>query len=230
MSVHTAYNLLPDEELVALYREGDRIAAEYLLARYKATVRLQASKLFLIGGETEDLIQEGMIGVYGAMSDYDENAGASFASFAKLCASRRMYKAIDASQDKKHSPLNGYISLYESIEGVTNTDADGKNASGSFSDRIVTASFGLVSPEESVLSDEGVREINIAIEESLSDFEREAVKLSIAGFTNTEIAELLAKKPKETDNAVQRAKGKLRKILRNKKADSVISESAVQVS
>ena len=110
------YNEMTYEALIERLRAGESAIADYLMEKYKGLVRKKARAMFLIGGDTDDLIQEGMIGLFKAVRDYDSEQGTSFASFADLCISRQMYSAIKASQRQKHMPLNSYISLYEQGE------------------------------------------------------------------------------------------------------------------
>ena len=105
---------MTDEQLIELLREGKTEITDYLMEKYKDMVRKQARAMYLWGGENDDLIQEGMIGLFKAVQDYDPKEGASFSSFAGLCVSRQMYTAIKASQRKKHLPLNSYVSIYAS--------------------------------------------------------------------------------------------------------------------
>ena len=107
------YDKVTDEQLIRDFRNGDREIMDHLMMKYKAMVRKKARAMYLFGGENEDLIQEGMIGLIKAVRDYDPDQGASFASFAELCVSRQMYSAIEASKRKKHIPLNSYVSLYD---------------------------------------------------------------------------------------------------------------------
>ena len=108
---------MTDEQLIELLREGKTEITDYLMEKYKDMVRKQARAMYLWGGENDDLIQEGMIGLFKAVQDYDVDQEASFFSFARLCVTRQLYSAIEASNRKKHSPLNSYISLYEREDG-----------------------------------------------------------------------------------------------------------------
>ena len=107
------YETLTDEQLICRLRKGEKAIIDYLMEKYKNLVRKEANAMFLLGGENDDLIQEGMIGLFKAVQDYEPDQGASFFSFAKLCISRQMYSAIEASKRKKHSPLNSYVSIYD---------------------------------------------------------------------------------------------------------------------
>ena len=113
----TEYKKLTDEELIRRLRMGETGIIDYLMEKYKNLVRKEANAMYLLGGETDDLIQEGMIGLFKAVQDYDVDQEASFFSFARLCVTRQLYSAIEASNRKKHSPLNSYISLYERRRG-----------------------------------------------------------------------------------------------------------------
>ncbi len=110
----TNYEQMKDEQLIQRLRGGDRQIMDYIMEKYKNLVRKEANAMYLLGGENDDLIQEGMIGLFKAVQDYDVEQETSFYSFAKLCITRQMYSAIEASKRKKHSPLNSYISLYDS--------------------------------------------------------------------------------------------------------------------
>ncbi len=103
------YDTIADEQLILEFRKGNSEIMDYLMVKYKSMVRKKARAMYLIGGENEDLIQEGMIGLIKAVRDFSPSQGASFASFAELCVSRQMYTAIEASKRKKHMPLNSYI-------------------------------------------------------------------------------------------------------------------------
>ena len=110
------YDSMTDEQLIRELKNGDTAVTDYIMDKYKSMVRKKARAMYLFGGETEDLIQEGMIGLIKAVRDFDPSAGNSFSSFAQLCVSRQMYSAIEASKRKKHIPLNSYVSLYEESE------------------------------------------------------------------------------------------------------------------
>lgn len=107
------YEKMTDEQLIAALRKGESEIMDFIMEKYKYLVRKKAKAMFLLGGENDDLIQEGMIGLFKAVRDYDLALETSFASFAELCISRQMYSAIEASKRKKHIPLNSYVSLYE---------------------------------------------------------------------------------------------------------------------
>ena len=152
----------------------------------------------------EDLIQEGMIGLFKAVQDYDVDQEASFFSFARLCVTRQLYSAIEASNRKKHSPLNSYISLYEREDGE-----------GSLIDMM--ESEHETNPEELLVSQEHAKSLEERLEKDLSELERRVLYLHLMGTDYKTIAKLLDRSPKTIDNALQRIKGKMQKILEKEK-------------
>lgn len=194
------YQGMTDEELIAKLREGDQAIMDYLMEKYKNLVRKEANAMYLLGGDTDDLIQEGMIGLFKAVRDYKVDTEASFYTFAKLCVTRQMYSAIEASKRKKHSPLNSYVSLYEknddkvalieTMEPVTETN-----------------------PEELLISQEYANRLESKLEECLSPLETKVLYLHLRGTDYRTIAKLLDKSAKTIDNALQRIKAKTQKIL-----------------
>ncbi len=194
------YERMTDEQLIERLRDGDADIIDYLMEKYKNTVRKEANAMYLLGGENDDLIQEGMIGLFKAVQGYDLKQGSSFFSFAKLCITRQMYSAIEASKRKKHGPLNSYISFYEKREDQ-NTLVDTMEASGESN------------PEELLVSREYVQILQSRLEESLSDLENRVLYLHLMGTDYKTIAKLLDKSPKTVDNALQRIKNKTEKIL-----------------
>lgn len=200
------YNELPDNELIARLRDGESEIADFLINKYKDLVRLKARSMFILGGDTEDLIQEGMIGLFKALRDYDFGRDASFATFADLCVSRQMYTAVQASNRQKHSPLNTYISLYAS-----QNDDDKKGEDGDFLN--ILSSEGAASPLDILIDRENIDSLEKKIDEVLSPFEKDVLELRLTGIGYVEIAKILGKDEKSTDNALQRIKSKIRKIL-----------------
>ena len=196
---------LSDEELCSLAASGDRQAEDLLVSRYNRVVRVCARPYFLVGGDSEDLIQEGMIGLFKAVRDYDMEQESSFYSFADLCVSRQLYSAIEASQRKKHFPLNSYISLYE----------EGDEMSDSKTPLIDTIQSKKESdPEELFLSKEYLNLVESKLEAVLSDMENRVLYLHLLGTDYQTIAKLLDKSPKTIDNALQRIKTKANKIIK----------------
>ena len=194
-----------DEALCRRAADGSREAEEALVRRYSGLVRSCARPLFLAGGDSEDLIQEGMFGLFKAVQDYDPKEGASFSSFAGLCVSRQMYTAIKASQRKKHLPLNSYVSIYASASD--NPEENGLSI-------VDTIEAGKESnPELMILGEEYTNAFEEELKEKLSKLERKVLYLHLQGMEYMNIAEFMDKSPKTIDNALQRIKAKARQLL-----------------
>ena len=200
------YDNIPEEELISYLRDGDGKIIEYIIEKYKDLVRKKAGSMFILGADKEDLIQEGMIGLYNAVRDYDAGRDASFYTFADLCISRQMYKAVEAGNRKKHSPLNSYVSIYED-----DTDKDDRSEGNGILERILSETGR--SPEEMFIDKEQTENLEQKIYDSLSDFERKVLNLRLTGLEYTDIARILGRDAKSTDNALSRIKIKVRKIL-----------------
>lgn len=210
-----------DEELISLSRGGNSAATDFLMERYKGMVRSRARSLHIAGGDQDDLIQEGMLGLFRALRDYDAAKGASFATFASLCISRQMYTAIEASGRQKHQPLNEAIS-YDQTSGTggqnSRNDQNGQRAGwrnredgGESVLAMLPASEG--DPEEQYISEESRQRLEQEIDRSLSPYERQVLNLYLSGMNYTEIAQRLGRDPRSTDNALQRIKSKVRRML-----------------
>ena len=200
---------MTDEQLISRLRGGEKPIMDFLMEKYKGLVRQKAKAMYLWGGENDDLIQEGMIGLFKAVEDYEPDAGASFYSFAELCISRQMYTAIKASQRKKHLPLNSYVSLYTSGKRE-----DGKEALP----LAETIEAGAESnPEELLLNTEYANAFEKELKDQLSKLENRVLYLHLMGMDYLKIAEVMDKSPKAIDNALQRIKGKARHILEEKR-------------
>lgn len=196
------YEQLTDEQLIRNLRDGDKKIMDYIMEKYKNVVRKEAKAMYLIGGENDDLIQEGMIGLFKAVRDYDTEQEVSFGSFARLCIRRQMYSAAKASGRKKHIPLNSYVSFYEEAE------------QGGREYVLDTIEAGVESnPEHAMIMQESMNRIGEELEESLSDLESRVLYLHLLGTDYKTIAGLLKKSPKTIDNALQRIKNKAGKIL-----------------
>ena len=178
---------------------------DYLMVKYKSMVRKKARAMYLLVGEIEDLIQEGMIGLIKAVRDFDVTQKTSFSSFAELCVSRQMYSAIEASNRKKHLPLNSYVSLYEDSEEV------GEGRSLPLIDTIESSKEN--DPEVLYFGKEYTEAFAEQLKELLSPLENHVLYLHLMGTDYRTIAELLGKSPKSVDNALQRIKTKAQKIL-----------------
>ena len=185
---------LTDEELVEKIREGETICMDALIERYKRQVRNQARALYLIGGDSDDLIQEGMLGLFKAIRDYRPEKEVSFEAFAKLCISRQMYSAIQAAGRQKHAPLNTYVELSDQL------DAQEDSPQGK-------------SPEELLIDRENIEGLQEEIWKPLSTMEKKILHFYLEGESYTEIGSRLNKTPKSIDNALQRIRRKLKKIL-----------------
>ena len=201
------YDTMSDEELIISLRDGDGKVIDYIIEKYKDLVRKKAGSMFILGADKEDLIQEGMIGLYKAVRDYDPGRDASFYTFADLCVSRQMYKAVEAGNRKKHLPLNSYVSIYD--ENDKNSSGEGVNIL-----EMILSESGK-SPEDVVIDKEQTRQLEQKIYDSLSDFERQVLNLRLTGLEYTAIAKILGRDEKSTDNALSRIKMKVKKLIEN---------------
>ena len=198
------YNKIPDEQLICRLRNGEDEIMDYLMIKYKSMVRRKARAMYLIGGDNDDPIQEGMIGLIKAVRDFDSEAGQSFSSFAELCVSRQMYSAIASSKRKKHIPLNSYVSLYDE---------------GNHEDEKTLPLIDTIEPEvennpETLYFGKESSEAFIEeLKENLSDLENRVLYLHMLGTNYRDIANLLDKSPKTIDNALQRIRTKAGKLL-----------------
>lgn len=198
------YNKIPDEQLIRRLRNGEDEIMDYLMIKYKSMVRRKARAMYLIGGDNDDLIQEGMIGLIKAVRDFDSEAGQSFSGFAELCVSRQMYSAIASSKRKKHIPLNSYVSLYDE---------------GNHEDEKALPLIDTIEPEvennpETLYFGKESSEAFIEeLKENLSDLENRVLYLHMLGTNYRDIANLLDKSPKTIDNALQRIRTKAGKLL-----------------
>lgn len=194
-----------DDELIEKIRSGDSAAMDFICDKYKVMVRSKAKSMFILGADREDLIQEGMLGLFKAIRDYDMGRDASFYTFAELCINRQMYTAVQASQRKKHIPLNSYISLDNS--------GDDENAQSVLETEFLDE-MGM-NPEQVILDNERVEYLNQLIAQELSEFEKQVLDLYITGMSYSQIAKVLARDEKSTDNALQRLKAKIKKHLQD---------------
>ncbi len=203
----TSYETFSDEELLRRHREGDARAEEALYARYKQVVRSKARTYFLVGADREDIIQEGMIGLYKAVMDYQFDRQASFRAFAELCVTRQIITAIKGATRKKHIPLNTYISFNRSVR-----EGDGERPLID-----VLTSTRITDPEEVLIGRENYAAVADSIENSLSKLERDTLALYLKGYSYQQIAEALDISAKSVDNAIQRVKKKLEARLKSMK-------------
>ena len=196
------YTVLSDEELIRKMREGDEMAEEALLKRYKPLVLSRARAFYLTGGDRDDLVQEGMLGCYKAVCSFDKEKDVSFASFADLCIRRQIYSAVKLSNRKKHLPLNSSLSLDSpSDKESTSTVMESLN------------DIKTLDPEQLFIGQESFEEIAAAINSDLSKMEKQVLSLYLSGQSYQQIAAELNKPVKSVDNAIQRMKKKLEKYL-----------------
>ena len=203
MSEHHQHETRTDEELALLAQPGDDAALEYLLKKYKNFVRSKARSYFLIGADHEDIVQEGMIGLYKAIRDFKPEKLSSFRAFAELCITRQIITAIKTATRQKHIPLNSYVSLNKPIYDDE-------------SDRTlldVITEGRVANPEDMLISQEDVGLIEDKIGQMLSSLEREVLSAYLDGKSYQEIAQELDRHVKSIDNALQRVKRKLEKFL-----------------
>lgn len=198
------FEQVTDEELIVRLRDGEGQITDYIMEKYKNLVRSKAGSMYILGADRDDLIQEGMIGLFKAIRDYDSGRDASFFTFAELCISRQMYSAVQAAGRMKHIPLNSYISLYGS------STEHGEDENGAMVE--ILADKGL-NPEDLVIDKENVELLEKRMEQELSSFEKQVLDLHITGMSYSQIAKVLSRDEKSTDNALQRVKSKIRKML-----------------
>jgi RNA polymerase sporulation-specific sigma factor len=194
---------LTDDEIAIRASTGDVAAIEFLLVKYKNFVRSKARSYFLIGADKEDIVQEGMIGLYKAMRDYKLDKKASFRAFAELCITRQIITAIKTATRQKHKPLNSYVSLNKPIyeDECERTLVD------------IIGGEKMLNPEEILIDQEELNIIESKIGEMLSDLERKVLSLYLQGKSYVEIGKMLNRHVKSIDNALQRIKAKLEKYL-----------------
>ena len=197
---------LPDEAIVKLAQEADGAALEYLLNKYKNFVRTKARSYFLIGADHEDIVQEGMIGLYKAIRDYRSEKLSSFRAFAELCVTRQIITAIKTATRQKHIPLNSYVSLNRPVYA----DDSERTLLDVISESVTT------NPEELLISQESLSDIEACIGEVLSPFEKEVLALYLDGHSYQEISRKLDRHTKSVDNALQRVKRKIQNYLDEK--------------
>lgn len=192
-----------DEELILLYRDGNESAIDVIFERYKNLVRKKAKAMFLAGGDNDDLIQEGMIGLYKAVRDYSAGKAASFATFASMCINRQMITAVTASNRKKNTPLNTYVS-FDAPAG-NDEDSDMKLVD-------ILQPETEQNPEKLLIDKERAEDLQTRLFTLLSPFEMQVLNLYLEGMDYLQIAEELKKSAKSIDNALQRIRSKVSKI------------------
>jgi len=196
-----------DDEMVMAARSGDDTALCDLLNKYRAFARVKARSYFLVGADREDIVQEGMIGLYKAIRDFNPDMQSSFRAFAELCVTRQIITAIKTATRQKHGPLNNYVSFERPVGG----DDDGERVLGD-----LLPSRAISDPADLVISAERIRALQAHFDEVLSDLETEVLRLYVEGKSYQEIAERLQRHVKSIDNALQRIKRKLEGHLRER--------------
>ena len=196
---------MSDEELIAIVNSGDDLAMEFLITKYKNLVKKKSNAYYIIGGDKDDLIQEGMIGLFKAIREFDQSKEVKFITFADLCISRQIFTAVRASNRLKHLPLNTYISLNKSAFQDENDNTE-------IGDLVVMKN--VESPEDLIISQENLKRLEGELEQNLSDFEKEVLFLYLEGQGYAKISEIMGKQAKSIDNALQRIKKKASAIVK----------------
>ena len=202
------YSVMNDEQLIELIKSGDKYAIDFLIEKYKDLVNMKVSKYFIIGAEKEDIIQEGMIGLFKAIQSFKSDKQNSFKTFANLCIERQLITAIKTSNRQKHMPLNSYLSL--SASAYNNEDDDSDSSMIEFFDSHTTED-----PLETLTKKEYYQTVENAIDKSLSDFEKQVLRRFIKGESYVNIAESLNTPVKSVDNAIQGIRKKAIKNIMN---------------
>ncbi len=201
------YSGLTDEEMISLFRDGEQEAMEKLLEKYKGMVLGKAKSMYILGGDSEDLIQEGMLGLFKAVRDFDCGRDASFRTFAQLCVTRQLYTAVKASARKKHLPLNSAVSLSSPLREENGDERDEELLDFLEADPSSN-------PEAYLIGQEETERLEEMIEKELSPLEKQVLELYLTGMGYVEIAHVLNRDEKSTDNALQRIRAKTRACLR----------------
>lgn len=204
------YENRKDEDIIKDIHNGDTLAQDYILDKYKPLVKKKARAFFLIGADREDIIQEGMIGLYKAIRDYQYDRNASFHVFADICISRQIITAIKTATRLKHMPLNSYISLNKPINESESDDTY---------INFIKSEYEL-NPETLFIGQESKNFIESHIEEILSGFESKVLYEYLQGNSYSQVAKIMNKSEKSIDNALQRVKKKIEKFLQEKNLDS----------
>lgn len=202
------YNNLTDEKILELYKRGDESALDFLLNKYKSLASKISRSYFLIGAESEDILQEAMLGLYSACRNYESNSNASFKTFATLCITRAIQSAVKIANRQKYKFLNESYSL--SNQGTVTFDE--KDSSGEEICLYIPSS--ILPPEDALIASEREREIEQIIEDNLSKKEKNVLSLYLKGLSYLEIANALGETTKSVDNAISRTKKKLEELLK----------------
>ena len=201
------YNNKTDEEVISYIKQGDEQALTYLLNKYKELVNIKVSKFFMVGGEKDDILQEGMIGLFKAIKSFDQEKQSAFKTFANICIERQLITAIKSSNRQKHIPLNSYLSLNNTA--YDNSEQEGSELIDTFNSKTVE------DPLETIMKREYYQEIHTSIDKSLSKFEKQVLDRFIKGESYVVIAKKLDAPVKSVDNAIQRIRKKAIKNMFN---------------
>ena len=201
------YDNIKDEDLIEIIKSGDELAFDYLINKYKELVNIKVSKYYIIGAEREDIVQEGLIGLFKAIKSYRPDMQNSFKSFANMCIERQLITAIKTSNRQKHMPLNSYLSL-----NISAYDEEEGESDASLLD--VFNNTLIEDPLDTITKKEYYQDIENTIEKSLSDFEKKVLNKYINGKSYVEIAEDLDTPVKSIDNAIQRIRKKATKEIK----------------
>lgn len=194
------YNQLTDEQIISQIKQGDEQALTYLINKYKELVNIKIGKFFMIGAEKEDIMQEGMIGLFKAIKNYDPEKQNAFKTFANMCIERQLITAIKTSNRQKHIPLNSYLSLNTSA--YENNEEDSVELIDTFDSKTIE------DPLETIMKEEYYKEIQSTIDKSLSTFEKQVLDRFMKGESYNVIAKRLDSPVKSVDNAIQRIRKK----------------------
>lgn len=208
-SSNTNYAEVKDEDLIEVIKSGDKCALEYLIDRYKGLVNMKVSKYYIIGAEREDIVQEGLIGLFKAIKNYQPDKQNSFKNFANMCIERQLITAIKTSNRQKHMPLNSYLSL--NMNAYDNNEENQNDA-----DLIEILNANLVEdPLDTITQKEYYKIIENTIDKTLSGFEKQVLNFYMQGESYVQIAEKLNTPVKSIDNAIQRIRKKAIKEIPN---------------
>lgn len=208
-SLTNNYKDMSDEDLINVIKSGDKSALEFLISKYKELVNMKVSKFFMIGAEKEDIVQEGLIGLFKAVKSYNPEKQNSFKTFANLCIERQLITAIKSSNRQKHMPLNSYLSL--NMNAYENEEENSKDT-----DLMEIFNANIVEdPLDTITKKEYYQIIENTIDKSLSDFEKQVLNYYMQGESYIQIAEKLDTPVKSVDNAIQRIRKKAIKGMPN---------------
>ena len=202
------YEKMTDEQLLKLIRKEDKTALNRLIDRYKDAVEIKVTKFYISGAEKDDIVQEGLIGLYKSIRDFDLSKQNSFKTFANLCIERQIITAIKGSNRQKHMPLNSYVSL-------NNTNYENDN--GEMENQLIDVldSNTIEDPLETITKNEYMQDVEKSINQNLSNFEKRVLTKLVQGQSYNEIAESLNSPVKSVDNAIQRIRKKTVKNIKN---------------